>query len=132
MIKCKKCGKWFSTIKGLNIHSSRMHKKQDANNNSQITEILNRLRKLELDNVYLKSRVKNTTINHSKAEAIERLKQEAKRPEQKINTVNMNNIVKNLKKVFNSGKPLLQKNFRFNDNELGIVITNQLQVIEVM
>ncbi|KKN30015.1 hypothetical protein LCGC14_0838320 [marine sediment metagenome] len=107
MIKCQKCQKWFSTKKGLNIHSSRMHKNQNVQNvqvvnvnNSQIIEILNSIRKLQLDNVYLKCRVKNITGNNHTTEAIERIKMDEARPEQSGNEDNMTKIVKEMKKIF--------------------------------
>ena len=59
MIKCQKCQKWFSSKKGAAIHRAKMHKNQNIQNvqvnvnNSQIMEeIVNRNRKLYLDNVY--------------------------------------------------------------------------------
>jgi len=139
MIKCQKCQKWFKTQKGLNIHSSRMHKNQlqEVNvNNSLMQEILDRVRKLELDNSYLKSRVENITVsNNSKStEAIIRLKQDTQRPERTGNEVNMSGVVKEMKKIFNGEEPILQKGFRFSDEELGITIinTNQPIMVEVM
>ena len=138
MIKCQKCNKWFKTQKGLNIHSSRMHGKQEIKvrvDYSQMKSILNRIQKLELDNSYLKSRVKNMRSNNYKStEEIVRLEQDIQRPERTGNEINMSGVVKELKTILKSKEPILQKNFRFSDEELGIIMVNinQIQMVEVM
>ncbi|KKL91087.1 hypothetical protein LCGC14_1898260 [marine sediment metagenome] len=138
MIKCPKCGKWWSNKKGFNIHYSRMHnQKQEVQvnvNNSQITEILNRIKLLELDNVFMKCQLKHKTFNGKSVKPIEQIKTDEARPERDENKVQFNDVVKELKVMLKSEEPILQKGFRFNDEELGITIVNinQIQMVEVM
>ncbi len=111
MIKCQKCGKWFSSKKGFNIHSSRMHGKQEVNkiqevniNNSQIAEILDRVRKLELDNVFMKCQLKHKVYTNNSKDSgldwnipkeIQEVKDEGK--------IQFGAIVEEIKTIFTEG-----------------------------
>ncbi|KKL77882.1 hypothetical protein LCGC14_2030430 [marine sediment metagenome] len=103
MIKCKVCGKWLKNIRGYNIHYNRMHGVIQGENISipQIEELLNRMRKLELDNIFMKYQLKYKTIGNKSVEAIERIRQDNQRPERSANKNNMSNVVKDLKGIFN-------------------------------
>ncbi len=107
--KCKICNRYFKTKKGLKIHETKMHGKQtqDVNvNNSQIMEkILNSIRKLQLDNVYLKCRVKNITGNNNTSNDSKlnwNLKPEVQKAKDETK-VDFSGVVEEMKKVFKPG-----------------------------
>ena len=70
--------------------------------NTDITEdLLDRVRKLELDNNFMKHQLKHKTIVIGQnVESIERIKQDHHRPERNIMKVQFNIIVKELKVIF--------------------------------
>jgi len=60
--KCEVCGKWLKNNRGYKIHYRMMHTKKvvkKVDKNDDLKEILNRIRKLELDNNFLKHQLKN-------------------------------------------------------------------------
>lgn len=98
--------------------------------NSILEELLNRVRLLELDNSFMKHQLRHkiTTIKNLDAKLNWNIKPEViqKRDEYKIE---FNIVIKELKLILNDGKPILKKDFRFSDEELGIKdIENRVQV----
>jgi len=98
----------------------QLNKQPEQINNEIIEELLNRVRKLELDNNFMKHQLKHKTIvKHPDEDLDWDIKPEIK---QQINEckIEFNVIVKELKVIFNGNKPLLEKDTRFSDEELGI------------
>jgi len=56
--KCEVCGKYLKNNRGYNIHYERMHGKKEVVNDDVLDDLMNRLRKIELDNVFLKHQLK--------------------------------------------------------------------------
>ncbi len=99
--KCEVCGKWLKNNKGYNIHYERMHGKKQMVDIPQMEEILNRIRKLELDNSFLKCQVKHKVfVNSSKDSELDwDIPKEVKEAKDETKVV-MNVVVKELKVIF--------------------------------
>ena len=78
-------------------------------NESIIDELLNRVRKLELDNNFMKHQLKHKTIVDSNVDPIERIKPDEQRPEREPFKIQFNVVIKELKIVFN------KDNFDYHD-----------------
>ncbi|GAG82325.1 unnamed protein product [marine sediment metagenome] len=129
MNKCKRCGRELrseeSIKRGFGKRCYRivqLNQKSQETITSDITELLNRIRKLELDNNFIKTQLKHkrfTTTKHSDEDLDWNIKPEVK---EKIDTykIEFNVIVKELRVYFNSNQSILKKDFRYSDEELGI------------
>ncbi len=98
--KCEICNKWLKNNRGYNIHCNRMNNQKQINN-SILEELLNRVRKLELDNSFMKHQLKHKVfVGNSKdsmldwdlTPEIKEIKNETK--------IQFNVIVKELKVIF--------------------------------
>jgi hypothetical protein len=70
-------------------------------NNDIFLELVDRVRKLELDNSFMKHQLKHKTVAIGQnVESIERIKQDHHRPERNEMKVQFNVIVKELKVIF--------------------------------
>lgn len=112
--KCKRCNRILknklSIEHGYGAKCYRiiqLNKKEP--NESIIGELLNRVRKLELDNSFMKHQLKHKTIIDSEIEPIERIKPDEQRPEREPFKIQFNVVIKELKIVFN------KDNFDYHD-----------------
>ena len=103
--KCEECGKWLKNIRGYNIHYNRMHRQKQKTNNIEtieLGEILNRIRKLELDNNFMKHQLKHKVfINNSKDSMLDwdNIKPEVKKAIDE-SEIKFNFVVSELKGIF--------------------------------
>lgn len=131
--KCEICGKWLKNTRGYNIHYRMIHG-QRITKDIDLGEILSRIRKLELDNSFMKHQLKHKTysINRNN-EGIERIKQNEDRPEREPNQVNIILVIKELritlKEKSENGESILEKDFRFSNDEIKIKTPEELRVI---
>lgn len=92
-----------------------------------LENLLERIRKLELDNNFMKHQLKHRTIVSNKnIESIERIKLEEHRPERNEFKFQFNVVIKELKIVLNSNEAILEKDFRFSDEEIGIKTSEEI------
>ena len=128
--KCLRCGRILSNPKSIKLgYGKKCYRiiqlntteKPEIPNNTIMEELLNRVRKLELDNNFMKHQLKHKTfVNISKDSELDwDIPKEVKeiRDESKIQ---FNFVVKELNVIFESNEPALKKDFRYNDEELGI------------
>lgn len=130
--KCQKCQKYLKNNRGYSIHYERMHGKRRVVDDDVLQEILNRVRKLELDNSFLKTQLKHkvsttkskdSELNWTLPKKVQVVKNESE--------IQFGNVVNELKVMFESNEPVLLKGFRFSDSELGISVVSQLQMVIV-
>ena len=113
-IRCKRCNRILKNKLSIEhgygdkcYRIIQLNKKEP--NESIIDELLNRVRKLELDNSFMKHQLKHKTIVNSNVESIERIKLDEQRPERNEFKIQFNVVVKELKIVFN------KDNFDYHD-----------------
>ena len=95
-------------------------------NNDIILGLVDRVRKLELDNNFMKYQLKHKTITIGQnIEAIERIKKDSHRPERNEFKIQFNVIVKELKVVFHEG-------FDYHEILSPIEVRESPQVIELL
>ena len=112
MHKCKRCNRVLTSEESIKRQYGRicfriMQLQEDqitSPNNDLILELVDRVRKLELDNTFMKYQLKHKayTIGQN-VDAIERIKQDHHRPERNVMQVQFNVIVKELKVIFHEG-----------------------------
>ena len=128
--KCEICGKWLKNVRGYNIHYRMMHG-QETTKTVELEEILNRIRKLELDNNFMKyqlkhkvftSKSKDSMLDWDIPEEIKEVKCTYK--------IEFNVVIKELKIVLSNEESILEKDFRFNNEELGIKTPEE--IIEIL
>ena len=89
-------------------------------NSAIIEDLLNRIRKIELDNNFMKYQLKHKAIAVNKnIEAIERIREDEYGPERDVFKVQFNIVIKELKIILDGETPILKEK-RFTDDELGI------------
>ncbi len=115
-IRCKRCNRILknklSVERGYGAKCYRivqLNQEPEKPNESIIGELLNRVRKLELDNSFMKHQLKHKIIVNSNVEVIERIKSDEHRPEREPFKVQFNVVIKELKIVFN------KDNFDYHD-----------------
>ena len=107
-IRCKRCGRILTNPNSIELGYGRkcyqimqLNKASLGPNNDIILGLVDRVRKLELDNTFMKYQLKHKTITIGQnVEAIERIKQDHHRPERNVMKVQFNVIVKELKVIF--------------------------------
>ena len=99
MKKCEICGKWLKNTRGYNIHYRMMHVQKTSKIN--LEEILNRIRKLELDNNFMKHQLKHKSfvIKSKDSDLDWDIPKEVKELID-VYEVKFNDIVKELKSMF--------------------------------
>ena len=110
-MKCKRCGRSLTSAESIargygkkcfRIVQLNEQKEAQTIDMGVIADLLNRVRKLELDNTFMKHQLKHkVAVAGQRAEAIERIKQDANRPEQTVVKIEMTVIIKELKVIFN-------------------------------
>jgi len=131
IVRCKKCNRILTNSISIErgygdicykiIQLYKQPEQPEQPNNTIIEELLNRVRKVELDNNFMKHQLKHKTIitKHLDEELDWDIKPEIKQKREEYK-IEFTVIIKELKIVFNSNKPVLTKNTRFSDEELGI------------
>ncbi|HEC37613.1 hypothetical protein LCGC14_0471710 [marine sediment metagenome] len=108
-VKCKRCNRVLKAEGSIKLSYGKncyrimqLQKTQITSpNNMNLEELFNRIRKLELDNNFMKHQLKHrTNVSISNVETIERIKQDHHRPERNEVKVQFNVVVKELKVIF--------------------------------
>jgi hypothetical protein len=110
-ISCKRCNRVLTSQESIKLGYGKkcyriikLQENMHESNNDLILELVDRVRKLELDNYFMKIQLKHRAIvSNINVEAIERIKQDRHRPERNEMKVQFNVIVKELKVIFNEG-----------------------------
>ena len=110
VVRCKRCNRVLRSKESIKLGYGkkcyRIISLQEENKiiPGGLEELLDRVRKLELDNTFMKHQLKHKsyTIGQN-VEAIERIKHDHHRPERNVMKVQFNVIVKELKVVFHEG-----------------------------
>jgi len=106
-IKCKRCGRKISNKESIErgygakcYRIIQLGKRQENPNESNIEELLNRIRKLELDNNFIKRQLKHRSISRHPDEDLDwDIKPEIKQIKNEYK-IEFNVIVKELKVIF--------------------------------
>jgi len=110
-VRCKRCSRVLRSEESIKRQYGKkcyqIISLQEENKEiipGSLEELLERVRKLELDNIFMKYQLKHKTITIGQnVEVIERIKQDHHRPERSIMKVQFNVIVKEMKVIFHEG-----------------------------
>jgi len=139
--KCEKCGRWFKTKRGYNIHHSRMHKhgqESQKTTSLEFQDLKNKWNQLSLKFTILERKLKQLEQNGISNQHPDtnldwdgsKNKPDIHRPERNTNTIQFIMVVKELEVIFT-------ENFDYHDVLNPIEPRNmpeaieQLQVAEV-
>jgi len=128
-MKCKRCGRILyskkSIERGYGLWCYRIIKGISELKGVVIADIVERVRKLELDNKFMKYQLKHkpfSVTSHPDASLDwDRIKPEVKEVIDEFKGV-FGKVVRELRTLFEENKPVLIRDFRFTDKELGIKI----------
>lgn len=133
MCECKRCGRELTSLLSIKrgygkVCYSIVQIKQV--NDSILDDLLNRVRKLELDNNFMKHQLKHKTFTSKPkdAELDWDIPQEVKEAKNEYK-IEFNIIIKELRIVLNTNGPILEKDFRFDDEDLGIKTIDEILYI---
>ena len=110
-IRCERCNRVLRSKESIKLgYGKKCYRIMQLNQEENkiipggLEKLLERVRKLELDNTFMKYQLKHKTyIIGQNVEAIERIKQVHHRPERNVMKVQFNVIVKELKVIFHEG-----------------------------
>jgi len=139
-MNCKRCGHILTNLESIKngmgktcarIVELQKIKESGEIDNSLIEKLLNRVRKLELDNAFIKIQLNHKSfVSKSKDSVLDwDIPQEIKEVKDTMK-IEFNVIIKELKIVFNSNEPVL-RNVRFSDEELGIIHLEEQEIKKV-
>lgn len=108
---CKRCGRELTSAKSVErgygarcFKITRLQETSTEISSSVIQELLNRVKKLELDNNFMKHQLKHrVNVVRSSDSNLEWRKASGQRPEQTIIKVEMTVVIKELKVIFHEG-----------------------------
>lgn len=147
MCKCKRCGRELTSKESVkkqygptcfrivSLQKQEPIQEQSGLVNAVMVDLLERIRKVELDNNFMKYQLKHKSLGiiqkprHPDANLD--WKKNLKKEVQEVISVfegKFVSIIKDLKEVIASGKPLLKEDFRYSNEELGI---KPIEIIEV-
>ena len=119
--KCEICGKWLKNTYGYNIHYRMMHgQKITKFENIELNEIITRIRKLELDNNFMKHQLKHKSfVSKSKDSNLDWDIPEEVKESKNVYKIEFNVVIKELRIVLNK-ESILEKDFKFSNDEIGV------------
>lgn len=127
MCRCKRCKRELTSIesikRGYGKFCYRIVQLEQLEQEDKriLDDLLVRVRKLELDNNFMKCQLKHkvfvgksedSRLNWDVPEEVKEIKNEYK--------IEFNVVIKELKVVLNNGESIFEKDFRFDDKDIGI------------
>jgi len=137
MCKCKRCNRELTSLESIKrgygklcyrIVQLEQLKQEDKR---ILEELLVRVKKLELDNNFMKCQLKHkvfagksedSRLNWDVPKEVKEIRNEYK--------MEFNVVIKELKIILNNGESVLEKDFRFDDEDLGI--KTQSEIIQLL
>ncbi|GAH42598.1 unnamed protein product [marine sediment metagenome] len=133
MVKCERCGRELTSEASIKRRKGLWCSKLDEREKKEsplegvvIADLLERMRKVELDNNFMKYQLKHKQISVGSArhpDANLDWKKNLKPEIQQVISVfegKFSNVIKDLKALIIENKPLLKKGLRYSNEEIGL------------